>query len=79
MELNETHADPDFYFALLATTTCAALCRESRMYTIKATDRDRKSGGHPLACTLNLIALCPYTTWHNRWLRKKQCWVRLES
>src|SRR5580658_3187897 len=33
------------YFALLATTTCAALRKESRMQTIKATDLDRKSGG----------------------------------
>ena len=33
------------YFALLATTTCAALRKESRMQIIKATDLDRKSGG----------------------------------
>jgi hypothetical protein len=33
------------YFALLATTTCAALRRESRMQIIKATGLDRKSGG----------------------------------
>ena len=32
------------YFALLATTTCAALRKESRMQIIKATDLDRKSG-----------------------------------
>jgi hypothetical protein len=33
------------YFALLATTTCAALRKESRMQTIKATGLHRKSGG----------------------------------
>src|SRR6202042_186253 len=33
------------YFALLATTTSAALRRESRMQIIKATGLDRKSGG----------------------------------
>ena len=33
------------YFALLATTTCAALRKESRMQIIKATGLDRKSGG----------------------------------
>ena len=32
------------YFALLATTTCAALGKESRMQIIKATGLDRKSG-----------------------------------
>jgi hypothetical protein len=33
------------YFALLATTTYAALCRESRMQLMNATTLDRKSGG----------------------------------
>jgi hypothetical protein len=33
------------YFALLATTTCAALRRESRMQIPNATGLDRKSGG----------------------------------
>jgi hypothetical protein len=33
------------YFALLATTTCAALREESRMQIIKATGLHRKSGG----------------------------------
>jgi hypothetical protein len=33
------------YFALLATTTCAALREESRMQTLKATTLHRKSGG----------------------------------
>src|SRR5271155_3143753 len=33
------------YFALLATTTCAALLKESRMQIIKATGLHRKSGG----------------------------------
>jgi hypothetical protein len=33
------------YFALLATTTCAALRNESRMQTLKATGLHRKSGG----------------------------------
>src|SRR5580658_2395483 len=33
------------YFALLATTTCAALRKESRMQIIKATGLHRKSGG----------------------------------
>jgi hypothetical protein len=33
------------YFALLATTRCAALRRESRMRFINATVLDRKSGG----------------------------------
>jgi len=33
------------YFAPLATTTFAALRRESRMQIIKATGLDRKSGG----------------------------------
>jgi hypothetical protein len=33
------------YFALLMTTTCAALRKESRMQIIKATGLDRKSGG----------------------------------
>src|SRR5271155_4324605 len=33
------------YFALLATTTCAALLKESRMQIIKATGLYRKSGG----------------------------------
>jgi hypothetical protein len=33
------------YFAPLATTTCAALLKESRMQIFKATDLDRKSGG----------------------------------
>ncbi len=32
------------YFALLATSTCAALRRESRMQTLNATGLDRKSG-----------------------------------
>ena len=32
------------YFALLATTTCAALPKESRMQIIEATGLDRKSG-----------------------------------
>src|ERR1700678_2905604 len=32
-------------FALLATTTCAALRKESRMQTIRATDLDRKFRG----------------------------------
>ena len=35
-------------FALLATTTCAALRKVSRMQTIKATDLDRKSRGPEL-------------------------------
>ena len=35
------------YFALLATTTCAALRKESRMQIIKATGLHRKSGGSP--------------------------------
>ena len=33
------------YFALLATTTCAALRKESRMQIIEATGFHRKSGG----------------------------------
>jgi hypothetical protein len=33
------------YFALLATPTCAALRKESRMQIINATSLDRKSGG----------------------------------
>jgi hypothetical protein len=33
------------YFALLATTTCAALLKESRMQIINATGLHRKSGG----------------------------------
>jgi hypothetical protein len=33
------------YFALLVTTTCAALREESRMQTLKATALHRKSGG----------------------------------
>jgi hypothetical protein len=33
------------YFALLATSTCAALRRESRMQIPEATGLDRKSGG----------------------------------
>jgi hypothetical protein len=33
------------YFALPATTTSAALLKESRMQIIKATNLDRKSGG----------------------------------
>jgi hypothetical protein len=33
------------YFALLATTTGAALRKESRMQTLKATGLHRKSGG----------------------------------
>ena len=33
------------YFALLATCTCAALCRESRMQIPNATGLHRKSGG----------------------------------
>ena len=33
------------YFALLATTTCAALRKESRMQIINTTGLDRKSGG----------------------------------
>ena len=33
------------YFALLATTTCAALRKESRMQIIKTTGLDRISGG----------------------------------
>jgi hypothetical protein len=33
------------YFARLATTTCAALLKESRMQIIKATALHRKSGG----------------------------------
>jgi hypothetical protein len=36
------------YFALLATTTCAALLKESRTQIIEATDLDRKSGGPKL-------------------------------
>jgi hypothetical protein len=33
------------YFALVATSTCAALRRESRMQILNATGLDRKSGG----------------------------------
>ena len=33
------------YFALLATSTCAALRRESRMQILNATGLHRKSGG----------------------------------
>jgi hypothetical protein len=33
------------YFALLTTSTCAALRRESRMHILKATGLHRKSGG----------------------------------
>jgi hypothetical protein len=33
------------YFALLATSACAALRRESRMLILKAAGLDRKSGG----------------------------------
>ena len=33
------------YFALLATSTYAALRRESRMQILNATSLDRKSGG----------------------------------
>jgi hypothetical protein len=33
------------YIALLATTTCAALLKESRMQIFKATGLERKSGG----------------------------------
>jgi hypothetical protein len=33
------------YFALLATSTSAALRKESRMQIMKATSLDRKSGG----------------------------------
>jgi hypothetical protein len=33
------------YFALLATSTCAALLRESRMQIPNTTGLDRKSGG----------------------------------
>jgi hypothetical protein len=33
------------YFALLATTTCAALLGESRMQALEATAHVRKSGG----------------------------------
>jgi len=33
------------YFALLATSTCAALRKESRMQIRKARGLDRKSGG----------------------------------
>jgi hypothetical protein len=33
------------YFALPATTTCAALSKESRMQIIEATGLHRKSGG----------------------------------
>jgi hypothetical protein len=33
------------YFALLATATCAALRKESRMQIIEATGFHRKSGG----------------------------------
>jgi hypothetical protein len=40
-----TEADRISYFALLATTTCAALRRESHMQIIEATGLDRKSGG----------------------------------
>jgi hypothetical protein len=34
-----------YYFALLATTTFAALLEESRMQIFKATNLNRKSGG----------------------------------
>jgi hypothetical protein len=41
------HAGPRIsYFVVLATATCAALPKESRMKLIDATDLDRKSG-HP--------------------------------
>jgi hypothetical protein len=33
------------YFALLATSTCAALLKESRLKIINATVLNRKSGG----------------------------------
>ena len=46
------------YFALLATTTCAALRKESRMKMINATGLDRKSGGakwRDLRCQRSLL------------------------
>ena len=40
-----TEAPRISYFARLATSTCAALRKESRMQSIKATGLYRKSGG----------------------------------
>ena len=53
------------HFALLATTTCAALRKESRMQIIKATGLDRKSGGpkwSDLQCALRLSPILPRRT-----------------
>jgi hypothetical protein len=45
------------YFALLATSTCAALRRESRMQTINATGLDRKSGYAPVEMTKGRVVM----------------------
>ena len=46
------------YFALLATTACAALLRESRMQIIKATGLDRESGERSGGiCSLRKLAV----------------------
>jgi hypothetical protein len=49
------------YFALPATTTSAALLKESRMQIIRATNLDRKSGGGAqwICSSLPLSELCP--------------------
>jgi hypothetical protein len=39
--------DPDFLYAALETTACAAFSEESRMKFVNATKLDRKSGGSP--------------------------------
>jgi hypothetical protein len=39
--------DPDFLYAALETTACAAFITESRMKCINANQLHRKSGGSP--------------------------------
>jgi hypothetical protein len=52
---NRVRPDRISCFARLATTTCAALLKESRMQIIKATDLNRKSGeSWPGPCSLVL-------------------------
>ena len=58
--------DPDFLYAALETTACAAFSEESRMKFVNATKLDRKSGGSPSrAFMFNLRR----STGRRRWIR----------
>jgi hypothetical protein len=46
--------DPDFLYAALDTTACAAFIKESRMNFANANQLHRKSGGSPTTAFVSL-------------------------